>query len=221
VTGLLTRVASFFVEPPPAAPSTQPLPEAAPVAGAASGAGQHAAAAVVGATGAVVPVAAACAGELRARQRAGAAVVCVWRPDRPPAARPSGGAAIPGARRLAARLTDAGLTATACGRLAWIALDPEPERAADELRRCWTVAGAPLVLAVAAARAPALEPLLVELHLVVAVLAPDADPALRELAETTLPGRTAVVLAPLAVGPPRWAAMAGLARLRSLPETIA
>jgi hypothetical protein len=33
-----------------------------------------------------------------------------------------------------------------------------------------------------------------------------------------LPARTCAILPPLSVGPPRWAAMAGLARLRALPE---
>ncbi len=192
-------------------------------------------AAVLGAPAAVVPVAAACAGELRARSRAAAALICIWRPgeapapalepepdapDAPdaPAARSPAGATTPGARRLAARLAAQDLNATACGRLAWLALAPDPAAAAGQFRRCRAAAGAPLVLAVAGARPAPFEPLLADLDLCVAVLPPDIDPALRELTVATLPAGGHAVVPPLAPGPPRWAAMAGLARLRSLPE---
>jgi len=50
------------------------------------------------------------------------------------------------------------------------------------------------------------------------VLAADVDPVLRELTVARLPARDHAVVGPLPPGPPRWAAMAGLARLRSLPE---
>jgi hypothetical protein len=183
-------------------------------------------AAVLGAPGVVVPVAAACAGELRARARATAALLCIWRPVAPtvepaapvPAAQSPAGATTPGARRLAARLGAHGLPATACGRLAWLALDDEPAAAAGQTERCLIAAGVPVVLAVAGARPPAFERLLADLDLAIAVLPADIDPALRELAVATLRARERAVLPPLAPGPPRWAAMAGLARLRSLPR---
>jgi hypothetical protein len=221
VSGLLGRaVAIFFeaAESPAHAPSPPAqAPEAAGVA-----------AAVLGAPAAVVPVAAACAGELRARARAAAALICIWRPagapappldpePDEPAARSPAGATTPGARRLAGRLVAHGLPATACGRLAWVALDRSASEAAAQYRRARSVAGAPVVLAVAGPRPEPLEPLLAEADLCVAVLAADIDPALRELAIARLPGREHAVVAPLPPGPPRWAAMAGLARLRSVP----
>jgi hypothetical protein len=221
VSGLLGRVGAFFFEaaesparsPQPAAPS----PRDAPIR-----------AAVLGAPSSVVPVAAACAGELRARSKTAAALICIWRPVAPaavepaeqeaPAARSPAGATTPGARRLAARLVAQDLAATACGRLAWLALDPDAAEAAGEFRRCLSASAAPVVLAVAGPRPEPFEPLLADLDLCVAVLPADIDPALRELAVATLPSREHAVVAPLPPGPPRWAAMAGLARLRSLGE---
>ena len=217
MSGLLGRVGAFFLEaaetPARSPEPPAPAPDAAPRP-----------AAVLGAPGSVVPVAAACAGELRARAKAAAALICIWRPaDAPapalaPAARSPAGATTPGARRLAARLESRALGATACGRLAWLALDADPAAAAGQFRRCRAVAGAPLVLAVAGARPEQFEPLLADVELCVLVLPDGIDPALRELAVATLPAGGRAVVAPLPPGPPRWAAMAGLARLRSLPE---
>jgi len=224
VSGLLGRVGAFFFEAAesPARPPRAPAPEAdvAPI---------HAA--VLGAPASVLPVAAACAGELRARAKAAAALICIWRPagvmapatspesePEAPAAQSPAGATTPGARRLAARLVARDLTATACGRLAWLALDCDPAAAAGQFRRCMAAAGAPLVLAVAGPRPKPFEPLLADLDLCIAVLPAEIDPALRELAVASLPAREHAVVSPLPPGPPRWAAMAGLARLRSLPE---
>jgi hypothetical protein len=249
MTSLLSRIGAFFVEPaatpeaPPPAddrphfapPSSSPPPisPAASVqssspepAAAATGVGAVMSVAVLGAPTVVVPVAAATAGELRARGRAAAALLCVWRaaapvvgPEPPaPAAQSPAGATTPGARRLAARLVAHGLLATACGRLAWLALEQDPAAAAAQAQRCLAIGGGPVVLAVAGARPPAFEPLLAELDLAIAVLPADIDPALRELALATLRSRERAVLPPLPPGPPRWAAMAGLARLRSLPR---
>ena len=187
------------------------------------------AAAVLGARAVAVALAAACAGELRARSRAAAALLCVWRAagapvpapeqdaDVPPARSPAG-ATTPGARRLAAPLVAHDLAATACGRLAWLLLDPDPATAAAQFRRCQSITGSPVVLAVAGPRPGEFEPLLADLDLCIAALPRDLDPALREVAVATLPARANAVLPPLPAGPPRWAAMAGLARLRSLPE---
>jgi len=184
---------------------------------------------VLGSPPAVVPVAAACAGELRARARAAAALLCIWRPAArptatadsdgsiPPAQSPAG-ATTPGARRLAARLAAHELPTTACGRLAWLALENDPAAAAGQVRRCLAIADGPVVLAIAGPRPPAFETVLAELDLAIAVLPPDIDSALRDLALATLRARERAILAPLPPGPPRWAAMAGLARLRSLPE---
>jgi hypothetical protein len=219
LSGLLGRAAAIFFE---AAEAPAPVPSPpAPAHGAAT-----VEAAVLGAPGDVVPVAAACAGELRARAHAATALVCIWRPAAQPtdpepdapAARSPAGATTPGAKRLAGRLGAHGLPATACGRLAWLTLDPVASEAAGQWRRARSVAAAPAVLAVAGPRPEPFEPLLAELDLCVAVLPADIDPALRELAIARLPARAHAVVAPLPPGPPRWAAMAGLARLRSLPE---
>jgi len=196
----------------PSAPDRSPVEDGARIA-------------VLGAPAVAVPVAAACAGELRARARATAAVLAVWRAGATVAGeegeRASPGAATtPAARRLAARLAAHGLPATACGRLAWLALDPAPGPAAAQAQRCIELADAPFVLALAGPRPPAFEPLLAALAVAVAVLPGDADPALHELARAGLPARTGLVVAPLPPGPPRWAAMAGLARLRSLPKEL-
>ncbi len=51
-----------------------------------------------------------------------------------------------------------------------------------------------------------------------AVLPAEAEEALRALALEHLPGAVRRIVAPLPPGPPRWAALAGLARLRSLPS---
>jgi hypothetical protein len=256
MTSLRSRLAGIFVEPPPSAPaarsqpvflpptaasragvppapagparSPSPAPPPPPGVGSAAAMSRHPAAAVLGTPAAVVPMAAACAGELRARTGTAAALLCVWRPAPPPAtdeaegsappAQSPAGATTPGARRLAARLTVHDLPATACGRLAWLALDPDPVPAASRVGRCIALAEAPVVLAIAGPRPAAFEPLLAGFDVALAVLAPDVDPALRDLALATLGARERAVVAPLAPGPPRWAAMAGLARLRSLPR---
>jgi hypothetical protein len=222
VSGLLGRAAAIFFEAAEAPAREAAAPPSAAGAVAAD-------AAVVGPAAAVVPVAAACAGELRARARAAAALICIWRPagaptpavapdPEEPAARSPAGATTPGAKRLAARPAAHDLAATACGRLAWLALDAVPAVAAGQFHRCRSIAGVPIVLAVAGPRPAELEPLLAELDLCVAVLPADVDPALRALALARLPARSHATVAPLPPGPPRWAAMAGLARLRSLSE---
>jgi hypothetical protein len=205
------RVASPERDAPPAG-FAAPEPEAPASA---------AFAVVLGTAAAVVPVAAACAGELRARERAAAAVVCVWGGTAPDGGQGPTGATTPAARRLAARLTAHGFAASACGRLAWAALPSDPEAAAAATERCTVVADGPVVLAVARARPAAFEPLLARAGLGIAVLSHDVDDALRTLALATIPARASITLPPMPPGPPKWAAMAGLARLRSLPPEVA
>ena len=174
---------------------------------------------MLGPAGSVVPVAAAVAGELRARERAPAALICTWRPAGPSATASPAGAATLGARRAAQRLADRGAAATACGRLAWLVLDDDPGAAAVSAHRAVAAAvDAPAVIAVAAPRPAPFESLLAAADLAVVVLPSDADPALASLALSGLPAPSATVQPPLAPGPARWAAMAGLARLRGLPE---
>src|SRR5215218_3445437 len=100
--GFVRRLGAIFFEPADAPPT----PAGRPAADAPELAAPPARnAVVVGAAGAVVPVAAAVAGELRARHRAAAALLCVWRPggvetlddDRTSAARSPAGATTPGA----------------------------------------------------------------------------------------------------------------------------
>ena len=191
------------------------------------------AALVFGQPSLAIPVAAACAGELRARTDAPAAVLCVWQPP-DPASRvrddedPSdertrstpGGATTPAARRLAARLAAHGTDATACGRLAWARLPDDVPTAAASARRSLAIAEAPVVVAVTGARAAAFDDLQDEIPIAIAVLPPDADPALRSLVLGSLPAGTRLIAPPLPSGPPRWAAMAGLGRLRSLPANL-
>ena len=211
---LRARVGAFFFEGDesrPVAPERQRpapgLPAIPPLA------------VVLGPAGSVVPVAAAVAGELRARERAPAALICTWRPAGPSATASPAGAATLGARRAAQRLADRGAAATACGRLAWLVLDDDPGAAAVSAHRAVAAAvDAPAVIAVAAPRPAPFESLLAAADLAVVVLPSDADPALASLALSGLPAPSATVQPPLAPGPARWAAMAGLARLRGLPE---
>jgi hypothetical protein len=235
VTALLRRLGAFLLEPAehPASPRAEPrapLP-AAPLA-------RPTRVAVLGAPADVPAVAAACAGELRARHRASAALVCLWRPggepppggldgadrgiggdadDRPDGVASPAGATTPGARRVAAALAADGLRATACGRLAWLALPDPPGEAASVLRRGLALAGVPVAIAVAGPRPEELEPILATADIAVAVLPAGTGEALRDLAIAHLPGAERGIVGPLPPGPPRWAALAGLTRLRSLP----
>jgi hypothetical protein len=217
MTGVVARVVAFFVAPGAAAKAEAgPVP----VVDATASASPPCAAVVGSGERPVVPVAAAVAGELRLRAGVPAALVAVWRPDTP--ARTPVGAATPGARRLAARLAgEQPAAATACGRLAWLPLPAEPVEAAHAAAGLAARTGAPVVLALCGPRTPALEPLLAAQDLAVAVLRADADHDLRALALAALPvpEPARAIHAPLAPGPPRWAALAGLARLRSLPGT--
>jgi hypothetical protein len=127
------------------------------------------------------------------------------------------GAAIPAARRLEERLGDGFGPATACGRLAWVLLPAAPEAAAAAAARLVDGPEAPVVVAVCGPRPAALDPILAGRDVAVAVLPQDADPDLRALALAALAAPCRSIHAPLQPGPPRWAALAGLARLRSLP----
>ena len=97
----------------------------------------------------------------------------------------------PRARRLAAALEAHDLAATACGRLAWLALARRPGRApsprSGALLARWprSRSSSP-----SPARAPRrFEPVLADADLALAVLPADAEAPLRELALAPLPGR--------------------------------
>jgi hypothetical protein len=205
VTGLLSRAASLVVEP-----ST--LVEPRPVA--AVGAAR---ALVLGSPADALPLAAALAGSLRAREKAPAAVLCLWAPSARgqwPTAWTS-----PGAGRLAARLAARELEARAAGRLVWVSLPPEPAEAARVLGPLLGWLDAPVVTALAGPRAAELDALVAQHDLVVAVrpaaggaVSASGAEALAALALEGV-GEAAVACDPLAAGPARWRARAGLGRL--------
>jgi hypothetical protein len=118
-----------------------------------------------------------------AAHRSRCAVVCRWDGAEPTPPRP----ALPGvaARRVAERLAGRGLLAAARGRLALVALPPDPShaRAATE-RTLAAIDDIPLVLLLCGPRPPALDPLLATLDRLVLVPSPDAPPGLDALALT-------------------------------------
>ena len=211
MTGLLARAASLVVEP--RAPAE---PRAAAPAGAR--------ALVLGAPAEATPFAAALAGALRARERAAAALVCVWGPV--------GGSSTclwsaAGARRLAARLAARDLDARAGGRLVWLVLPEATGEAAAVLGRLIGWLDAPMVTALVGPR-PAEHDLFLADHDLVVAVRPAAGRALSEagaqaLTALALDGLDGWSLAcdPLPAGPARWRARAGLARLSSTHPAVA
>ena len=152
------------------------------------------------------------AASLALRLARGPAVVGLWTGD---AAAPPAGSALPGtprARRLAAALTARDLPARVSGRLVTVGLPAEEAAAATAARRLTgAVTAAPVVLAVAGARADAWDQVLVECD-VVAVHAGDevlADLAVSRLTEqgaeairVHLPGRLTRALAGVGLAAP-------------------
>jgi hypothetical protein len=212
MTGILSRAASLVVEPRPVAEPLAASPGAAR-------------ALVLGTPADALPLAASLAGSLRAREKAAAAVLCVWAPTslaRWPTAWTSAGA-----RRLAARLAARELDVRAAGRLAWLTLPLEPAEAARVLGPLLGWLDAPMVTALAGPRT-AQHDGLVEAHDVVvsvrpgvggAVSASGAD-ALAALALSGI-GPAAVACDPVAPGPARWRARAGLGRLPAAHPAVA
>lgn len=199
-----------------------PLPRTVPPAAAAAGAPPAAAAAVAGVVGCAAvlgrpgeaePVAAALALALRRRARARAAVVAVVASS--PAERSAtGGSATGAARRLADRLTAHGFEAAARGRLAWV------RTGVDAAARVAAAgAGEPVVLAVTAPRTAAVETVLAMQDLVVIVAADPCGPL--ALLAGDAPHVPAVTVRPLARGPARSLARAGLGSARAVTEIAA
>jgi hypothetical protein len=174
---------------------------------------------VLGAPADALPLAATLAGSLRACERAPAALLCLWAPSARgqwPTAWTS-----PGARRLAARLAARELEVRAAGRLAWLSLPPEPAQAARVLSSLLGWLDAPVVTALAGPRAVDHDALVAEHDLVVAVrpaaggaVSASGAEALAALALAGI-GQAAVACDPIAAGPARWRARAGLGRLPS------
>jgi hypothetical protein len=192
VSDVLHRAAGFFLAP---APASRAEPTTLPPA---------ARAVVLGAAEAAIPLAAA----LALSMRAGApALVAVWGEADQRARRD---AASRGAARLAALLSADGLPAHARGRLAWLAVPAEPEAAAAAVRRASGIVEGPLVTALAGARPAELDELVAEHDLAIVAADPElplARAAVGRLAES---GVAASACPPLARGPHRTLAVAGL-----------
>jgi hypothetical protein len=221
MTGLLTRAASFVVDPPATAEARTAAPAGAR-------------ALVLGSAAEAPPFAAALAGALRARERAPAALVCVWASSRPP--HPADPSTRPpstslwcsgGARRLAARLAARDLAVRAVGRLGWLSLPEDPGASAMELGRLLGWLDAPVVTVLAGPRSGEHDALVTDHDLVVAVrpaaggaLSDAGAEALTALALEGLEGRS-LACGPLPAGLARWRARAGLGRLSSAHPAVA
>jgi hypothetical protein len=204
MTGVLTRAASLVVEPRPAAEPLAASPSATR-------------ALVLGTPADAPSLAASLAGSLRAREKAAAAVFCLWAPT--PLARWPTAWTSAGARRLAARLAARELEVRAAGRLAWVSLPPEPAEAARVLGPLLGWLDVPIVTALVGPRAAEFDALVAEHDLVVAVrpaaggfVSASGAEALAALALAGV-GRAAVACDPVVPGPARWRARAGLGRL--------
>jgi hypothetical protein len=138
--------------------------------------------------------------------------------------------ALPAARRAAALLNDRGLSAVACGRLAWLvdrrsthaAEDDAAERAAAlsaELGRASAAVGAPSAIALPFARTAPLDRVLAWHDAIVVVQEPSVSPAVRDGARTSLAllGRPVVEMTP----PARLAAALAVAGVRTPAEAVA
>ena len=147
------------------------------------------------------------------RSDAGVAVVCRWTGaggDAPGA----GGVATRAARRLAARLAGRDLAAAAHGRLVTVSLPADPGAAVAATAHASAAAGdAPVVVVVAGARAPELDPLLAEQDRVIVVPDAAAPEGLEALAvvDAARVGRATGVLRLGAATPARVAVTGGWA----------
>jgi hypothetical protein len=186
----LERAASFFLAPAERRDDPVALPPAVR-------------AVVLGSPAETAPLAAALALSLHAPP----AVVASWGVERE--LRPA--AATRATARLAARLTTHDLPTAARGRLAWLALPPEPVAAADALRRASALVEGPLVTAFAGARPPELEALVADHDLAVIAACPDTTIARAALARLADRGIAASACLPPRRGLQRTLALAGLA----------
>jgi hypothetical protein len=173
-------------------------------------------AAVLGRAGEAEPVAASVALALSQAARARAAIVAVLA-EMPAGAAAAGTGGTRAARRLAARLEAHGLPPRPRGRLVWVGLCADDARVA--VGRLAAM-GAPLVLAVTAARTPALDEILAAQDLILVVTA-DPDGPLARLALATHPTIPVLAARPLGRGPARSLARGGLRPARSIREMLA
>jgi hypothetical protein len=228
---LRDRAAGHFLAPRP--PVDRDAICVAPRAGTAAPVRDAPRAAVLGSPADAPPVAGALAGALRAAHRSAAAAVAIWTPASGTAPGAPGLAiatatespergslppATPAALRLAARITGRGLPATGRGRLAWLQRADHPVAAALAARRLSGALEVPVVVALAGPRTEVLEGLLREQDLVV-IVAREPQGALARLAVAGC-DVPALACAPLAPGPSRLLALAGLAGARTLDPPL-
>jgi hypothetical protein len=165
-----TRLRDLFLAPTADAPARQVVERAVPTTLGVLAAPRDA------------PVAGAClALAAAAAHRSRCAIVCHWHPSESPP-RASGFATTP-ARRLAERLANRGLAASARGRLVTVVLPILAAEARAATERTLAAAGdLPLVVVLSGARPSALDPLLATLDRLVIVPAAGAPTGLEPLA---------------------------------------
>jgi hypothetical protein len=111
------------------------------------------------------------------------ALVCHWTGEAANEAAATSGLAVRAARRLAARLTSRGLTASARGRLVTVVLPAaEPDARAAAERAFATAGDTPAVLVVSGPRPDNFDPLMAALDRLIVVPSPGAPTALEHLA---------------------------------------
>ena len=200
---MLARAGAFFLAPATQATARASVPPPAPTR-----------AAVLAAEGDLLTAAGTVAGALRARNRAGAAVMCLPVPLRP------GAPGLPVAAGLARRLGRRDLDCRAVGSLCRVHLPADPVAFVVHAWRVLAAADAPVVVAIPR-RDDACDDLLSALDLLVLATAPDADPVLAGVAAASLerlgPPVARLTLPRAAVA--RRAAGAGLLRA-ALPEGV-
>ncbi len=140
-------------------------------------------AAVLGASPAALPLAAVVGAQLRAECRVPTVLICVWSDDEIEI--PAGGFAIPGARRLAARLSRRNLAAVARGRLVWHRLSQDSGRVFSEVQRISAAVDVPVIVVIAGARDQAIECLIEECDATFISLPDWADRSLTHVALST------------------------------------
>lgn len=190
MSGVLDRAAGFFVAPAAQSPADETAPAAA------------ARAVVLGRAADAVPLAAAIA-----RSPRPGGLVAIWPSDDPPRR----AVATRAAARLAARLAARELRAVARGRLAWLAVPPDPAGAVVSVRRASALVDGPLVTALCGPRPPELDGLVAEHDLAVVAAPPDTPLARAAVAQLAAAGVPAHACAPLPRGLMRTLALAGLA----------
>ena len=200
MSGVLERAAGFFLAPAAqsSAATTAPAPASRAV--------------VLGSAADAMPLAAAIA-------MSPGSLVAVWSSDDAVGVgvRPYGRHRIAtrAAAQLAARLSARDLDAAARGRLAWLALPPDPAAAAATLRRASALVDASLVTALCGPRPSELDGLVAEHDLAVVAAPPDTPLARAGVAELAAVGVTAWACAPLPRGLMRTLALAGVGGPRS------